>query len=492
VSLVLQVVVALLGGAAALGLALRWPRLGLVVAILAAAATAGLALSSGADDVLAIGRTGVQATATARVLALGWSAGLILLGLLGLIDDAPAAGTLAGGSGLMALAGAIVALTVDDVTVAFAALAAGSAVAVAAPILGGWAIGRDDAPPIGPAERSLAAVVGAGLVAIAVAAWSQSPSGPLGDGGLGGVSDASLRTTIGLAVVAMAAATVLRAGAIPLHLWAARLVGIASPLALPAVLAWGAAAFTIVAVGWGGTALGGPPDDLDRTVIVVTALASIVFGGLASMLHDDLEHVLGYLLVQAAGVALLAMASLRPEATDAVAAWVIASAALATALAGWIAAMRWTFGRHRVEALHGWGRRSPVLAFAFLVILVGSVGIPGTALFEARSQLAAEALPGPLATLAVVVALSPLLALGRVLAAGLGRTGPDVAAAPDERVGRTLGSIASWSRGGAGGWLRVSAAVVRANQGLAVAVVAALLAVLGVVLSIAGVPAAAG
>lgn len=486
-SLTLQIAVALVGGGAALAIVGRWPRIAVVASLVAAIVVATLAVVSGTDDALAVGSTGLQASHPGRIVAAGWAAGLVLLTLLALAEGSPAASALVAGSGLVALGSAIVALAVDDATVAFAALAGGGMVAVAGPSLGGWHLGRDDSPQVGLAARALAAVGGAGLLATLVAAWSQSPAGPLGDGSVAVVSDAAIHTGVGLGIVAMAAIVALRAGAIPLHLWAARLVGAVSPLAVPAVLGWGMAAFTIVAVGWGGAALIAPLDDLDRVVTVIAAVASIVFGGLASMLHDDLEHVLGYVIVQDAGVALLAFGSLRPEANDAAAAWVIATAALGTGLAAWIAAIRWTFGSHRLEALGGWARRSPILALAFVLVMAGFVGIPGMALFDARVRLAADVLPGFLGSLVVVVALSPLLALGRILVAGVGRASPDVAAATDERVGRTLGSFAAWSRGGARGWLRAGARVVRANEGLGVAAVSVALAAIGLALAVAGI-----
>ena len=94
-------------------------------------------------------------------------------------------------------------------------------------------------------------------------------------------------------------------------------------------------------------------DDAGRILVIVVALASIALGGLAAILHDDLEHVLGYSIVQDAGVVLLAFATLQPDGSPAARDWLVASAALTSALAGWIAISRWTFGAHRVSELRG-------------------------------------------------------------------------------------------------------------------------------------------
>jgi len=496
VTLALQAAVALVGGGAAILLASRMPRVGLAVAILASAIALGLGLVAGTDGPFVVGQAGLQPTPAIGALSLGWAAGLLLLGFLGLPEPARAGSDPAAqaggltvmaattGAGLIGLGAALVALGIGDASVAFAALAAGGVVALAVPALLGSMLGREDGPTLGVTTRALAAIAGTGIIGAVVAAWGQAGAGP--SIGTSEATDAAARASVGLAIVAMAAAVVLRTGAIPAHLWAARLVGSLSPLALPATLAWGAAAFTLVAVSWAGTTLSTPLDDLDRWAIVAVALASIVFGGLASLLHDDLEHVLGYVMVQDAGVALLAFAGLGPASLAALTTWVIAIAAVRTGIAGWIAAVRWTFGAHRVSELGGWARRSPMLAAALAIGIGASIGIPGMALFEARSRLVSDALPGPLATVVVILALSPLLGLGRVAVAGLGRPSADVAGASDVRTGRWLRGLDAWSRGGVGGYARAGGGLVRANAGLGVAGITVLLAVVGLVLAVAG------
>ncbi|HYL40104.1 MAG TPA: proton-conducting transporter membrane subunit, partial [Candidatus Binatus sp.] len=366
-----------------------------------------------------------------------------------------------------------------------------------APTLGSWLADADETPLTAVAVRGAGASVGAGLAGLVIVAWGGSPVGPFGSG-LVSLLDPTFRLSLSLAILAMAAAVVLRSGAIPAHLWAARFAGGVTPLAIPASLAWGSAAFTLVALGWSSSAAaagGVAIDDAGRAIVVLVAVGSIGLGGLAAILHDDLEHVLGYSVIQTAGVALLAFASLGPSANQATgqaaADWLVATAAVLSAMAAWIAVARWSFGAHRLSELRGWARRSPGLAIAAATILVGFIGLPGMAVFDARAHLAGGALPGVLGAALVLVALSPVVAIGRVLVVGVGRVAPEVAAAPRERLGILIRPAGGWSRGGLsrGGlaWgLRVTATTVRANAALVATLAAVLLAVVGLAFAVTG------
>lgn len=486
------ILVALAGGLLSLGLAARLPRTAAALAIGASAVVAGLGLVLDAGATFVVGGTALAASDEVRLVTIGWAAALMLLGLVGLAAGGAAVVT---GAGLVALAAGLTALTVDGPTTAFGVLVVGALVATILPALGGWLTGHADEPPVGLATRSAVAGTSAGLLGLVVAAWSVSPSGPLGSTSLG-EPDVAARAAAGLALVAMAAIVIVRGGGIPAHLWAARFVGGVSPLAVPSALAWGTAVFALVAIRWSSAVAGSAslrPDDVERLLIIGAALASVLLGGLASMLHDDLEHVLGYQLVQNVGVTVLAFAALGPQATSAATTWLIASAALGAAFAGWIGASRWAFGTRRLGDLRGWARRAPILAASGVLVVIGSVGIPGMALFDARADLVSGAIPGWLGTAVIALAtVTPLLALGRVLATGLQRPSPEVAGAPDARVGRMVTVIGGWSRGGPRWWLRTAASVARANAGVGIGVVTVLLSVIGLAIAIAGVVTTAG
>ncbi len=492
----LVIAVALAGGLGATLLGPRRPVAAGWLGLAGAGACFLLALALGGGDALHVGGIVLAGSSGLRLVALGWSATSLLLGVVA--RDTGGTGSTVGPS-LIAMGASILAMASTEPGPAFAALAAGGVAAVLAPTFASWLADRDEPPPAGLAARAVGATAGAGLAGALVAAWGRSPVGPFGSGAIAGVDDPAFRFAVGLAVLAMIGTVVVRSGAIPAHLWAARFIGSVSPLAIPASLAWGSAAFTLVALGWStsaASASGAAMDDAGRLLVVLIALASILLGGLAAILHDDLEHVLGYTIGQGAGVALLAFAALGPDATRAARDWLVATAATTSALAGWIAVSRWAFGAHRVSELHGWARRSPALAAAAAVIVIGWVGLPGMAIFDARVALAGSALPGLPGTLLTVVALSPLVALGRILVAGVSQPAPEVAATPRDRVGLLVTPSGGWSRAGLSRagltWAyRTARTAARENAALIASLATALLAVLGLAFAIVGTGSAA-
>jgi formate hydrogenlyase subunit 3/multisubunit Na+/H+ antiporter MnhD subunit len=305
---------------------------GLATALL----TAVLALGVTSDDAVALGGQALVGSNLVRVVALGWSLGTLALGLM---EIEIGRRRVVMGPALLALAVGVLALSIDDATTAFAALAAGGVGAIVVPSLAGWVHGREDPWRLRTAFRGSWAVIGASLLAIVVVAWAASPAGPLRNGPP--VGDPAGRAAAGLALLGIVAAVAIRTGLIPAHVWAARFIEGVSPLAVPAALVWGSAAFLLVALGWGQVAVGpGTQGDLERAAITLVGVASILLGGLAAMLHDDVEHVLGYSILQDMGLAVLAFASLHTEAADAARNWLIASAMLKTAFAAWVAGAR--------------------------------------------------------------------------------------------------------------------------------------------------------
>ena len=423
-NLLALILVPLLGGLASVLLMPVQRTLATGIGLATALLTALLALGVTSDDAVALGGQALVGSNVVRVVALGWSLGTLALGLLEVEIGRRRVVT---GPALLALAVGVLALAIDDAATSFAALAAGGVGAIVVPSLAGWVHGREDPWRLRTAIRGSWAVIGSSLLAIVVVAWAASPgrSAPRRAARRG---SAAARAAAGLALLGIVAAVAIRTGLIPAHVWAARFIEGVSPLAVPAALVWGSATFLLVALGWGQLAVGpGTEGDLERVVITLVGVASILLGGLAATLHDDVEHVLGYSILQDAGLAVLAFGSLHAEAADAARNWLIASAMLKTALAAWVAAARSTFGVHRLVDLRGWISGSPPLAVGLGLIALGAVGLPGMAIFSARVALVEGALTGPLGTLVVLAALTPIVYLGRIIVVGLGRPGPAVA-----------------------------------------------------------------
>ena len=405
----------------------RFARVATGVGLVGLIAVAWLASEIRATDVLPFGSAALVGSETLRSFAATWAACAALLVAI----DALSVGSLAvAGPALIGLGAAILAIASTDASAAFAFLAAGGVVAVVAPAVAG---ARTRALV---AWRALRTVVVASFLGLGVIAWESSPAGPfaVGSGAADGV-DPAAASTLGLGLIAIVAAVALRMGAIPTHVWAARLVEAIPAAAVPAALAWGGAAFAIVAAGWAIAALGPGVALLgvERGLVAIVAGGTIVLGATAALLHDDIDHVIGYTIVAAGGFGLLAFATLDPSAAPLLAAWLVAYGALASGFAGWATAVRGRFGVRTLAELHGWARRSPLLATALVLVTAGLVGLPAGGAAAARGGLVGLALDPPYDAVALLGALGPALVFGRVLRAGLERPSDVVARAPSER-----------------------------------------------------------
>jgi hypothetical protein len=389
---------------------------GVGIAGLAVAVLAALAIDPAAT--LTIGGTAIVASDYVRLfLILGSLVGLALaiVGLAaGSSRDAPAVmlGTLGGGG---------LALSLPDPRIAVLAATAGG--------LGGVVLtltptgGRIGATA---GMRALRALVLAGAMAIAATAWIGRDLSQL----------AAQPVVFGLAYLAFAIAVAIRFGAIPFHVWAARLTDAVPEAALPIVTAWGPAAFAVVALAWvdGSVAPLLVEMDAERAIILAIGVASIVLSAFAAWIQDDLEHVVGYSIIGDAGVVLLAIAALDPAAWAPARTWILAYVVTRSAFAAWAASMRATFGTGRIPDMRGWAFRAPVLGVAFGVIVVAGIGLPGLAAFEARRSLVDLALGSPLQILVFLGTFAPLAYYGRLLAIGLFR--PERAPADGGMAGR--------------------------------------------------------
>jgi len=415
-SLAVYLVVTL--GFAAGALATRGRRAGATaIGLVGLVAATGAALAINPTELVVIGQGGLATSAYLRLfLVLGSlvGLGLAIAGLAGgARSDAPMV-TLAT-LGLAALT-----LSLTDPRAAVVAGTTGG-------LFGVWLT-------LSPGEdrwgatlgiRELRAVAIAGAMAIAATAWIDRDLTQL----------AAEPVVFGLAYLAFALAVALRFGAIPFHLWAARLTDAAPETALPIITVLAPASLAIVALAWTDASIAPLLVDLEleRIVVIVVAVASIVLAALAALVQDDLEHVVGYSIVGDAGVVLLALAVLDPAGWAPARIWILAFIVCRSAFAAWAGGVRTVFGTGRVPSLRGWARRSPILAVAFGLIVVAAVGLPGLAAFEARSSLVGLAVVGPVASLVSIGTLAPLTYYARLLGLGLARPTGAVEGASDWR-----------------------------------------------------------
>jgi hypothetical protein len=403
-SLLLFVVVAFAFAGVAIGLRGR-ERPATIVGLVGLVAVTIAAAAIVPTQVVVIGESGLATTAYLRLfLVLGSLAGLGLAvgGLAGgTRRDAPAV-TLA----ILGAAGLTLGL-VDPRSAVLAATAGGLFGVLVTLVPTSARVGAT----IG--IRETRAVVVAGALAIAATAWFGRDLSQL----------AAQPVVFGLAYLAFAIAVAMRFGAIPFHLWAARLTDVVPETALPILTAFAPASLAVVALAWIDASVTPLLVDLtpERAIVLAIAIASIVLAAVAAFVQDDIEHILRYSIVGDAGVVVLALATVQPEAWAPARTWILAFVVARSAFAAWTAGIRAGFWTGRVADLRGWALRSPVLAVAFILVVVAGVGFPGLASFDARSSLVNLALPGPLGTIVLLGTLAPLAYYGRLLAVGLSK-----------------------------------------------------------------------
>jgi hypothetical protein len=334
---------------------------------------------------------------------------------------------------LASFAGLAVAMTSADPGVA---LVSGAAAATAGALLmlhSGPVGGEEDGRL---AEMRTAGLVAAGLglaaIAIVRPAWNGQNSGPV----------------FGPAFLGLALALAVRAGAVPFHVPAARLGRTAAPLSPALLLVWVPAGLGVLAVSWSATTFGIRSDWMDVAVSVVqtVAVATLILGGLAALVHDELEEIVVYSIVADASFVLLAMAARADAAAEPARLWLLVFIAAKTGLVAWAAAVSRAFDTSNLGRLRGWLRRTPLLGLALVVILVATLGWPGSAVYEARASILRLALPDGLqfvfpATIAISVAVGV-----RLLVFGLLSPSNDVRGAWGELPRRHDAATASAAR----------------------------------------------
>ena len=320
---------------------------------------------------------------------------------------------------LASFAGLAVATTASDPAVA---LAAGAAAAAAGALVIANATPRTAAEDGRLSELRTIGLVAAGL-AFAAIAILRPPWADLNDG-----------TIFAVAFLGLGLALAVRSGAVPFHVPATRLRETAAPLAPALLLVWMPAGLGVLAISWSASTFGAGNDWMRGAVDVLqlVAVATLVLGPLAALVHDELEEVAAYSIAADAGFVLLALAARTDAAAEPARLWLLAFVAAKTGLVAWTAAVSHAFGTSNVPRLRGWLRRTPLLGVALAVIVVATLGWPGSAVYEARSTIIRLALPGQLQFLFAASIVLSIGCFGRLLVIGALAPSRDVRAARSE------------------------------------------------------------
>jgi formate hydrogenlyase subunit 3/multisubunit Na+/H+ antiporter MnhD subunit len=329
---------------------------------------------------------------------------------------------------LASFAGLAVAMTSSNPGVA---LVAGAAAATAGALLmiHSAPVGSEDDGRL--AELRTAGMVAAGLgfaaMAIVRPAWNGQNDGPV----------------FGPAFLGLGLALAVRGGAVPFHVPAARLGRTAAPFSPALLLVWVPAGLGILAVSWSATTFGIQSDWLNVAVSVVqtVAVATLILGGLAALVHDELEEIVAYSIVADAGFVLLAMAARNDAAAEPARLWLLIFLVAKSGLVAWAAAVSRAFGTSNLDRLRGWLRRTPVLGLALVAILVATLGWPGSAVYEARASIIRLALPDGLQFVFALSIVISAAVVARLLLFGL--------VTPSEAVRGARSELPKWRTGAA-------------------------------------------
>ncbi len=423
---ILPFLVITFGAGAAAILTRGSPRLSVAIGIVGLGAAAIAASTIRPGESFSIGGGELVGSGYLRLFLVLGSVVSLILAILGVATTShrSAPGVLLGGIGAAGLA-----LALADARVAVIAATAGGLLGILVTV-----VPPATARGVVVAGRELRALAVAGVLAILATAWLGRP--------LEQVADEP--AVFGLAYLGFAAAVAIRFGAIPFHFWAARLADAAPEISLPMLMAWGPAAFAVVALTWADQSVAPLllPLSVERAIVVAIGAVSVVLGSLAALIQDDLEHVVGYTIISDAGVAILGLAVLDPEAWEPARTWIIVFVMVRSAFAAWAVAMRGAFGTRRIDELRGWVVRAPVLTVAFAIIVAAAVGwpgiagVPGLVAWQVRASLIDLTLEGILVVAVMAGALAQIAVYARLLWVGLGK--------PSDAVGRGSSERPRW------------------------------------------------
>jgi hypothetical protein len=244
-----------------------------------------------------------------------------------------------------------------------------------------------------------------------------------------------------LGLLGLGLAIAVRGGAVPFHGPAARLRTRATPLASALLLVWMPAGLGVLAISWSALAfhVGGEAMNAVVLLLQTIAVATLLLGAVGALIHDELEEVAAYSIVQDGAFVLLALTARGDAAAEPARLWLLVFVVAKTGLVAWVAAMARAFRTTNLGQMKGWLRRTPILGIALVAIVVATLGWPGSAVFEARASLIRLGLAGNLGFLGAAAMLLSITYYGRLLFVGLMAPVDAVRAAQGERPrwGRT-------------------------------------------------------
>jgi multicomponent Na+:H+ antiporter subunit D len=216
---------------------------------------------------------------------------------------------------------------------------------------------------------------------------------------------------VGLALAAFAAGFMVKAALFPLHFWLPDAHG-SAPGPVSAMLS-----ALVVKTGIVGlvrieqTFAGAGPDAVGSVLVALGAVA-IVAGGVAAFVQRELKRMLAYSTVSNIGYIALGLGLASATAVAGGLAHVFYHGLTKAGVFLAAAALVERTGLHGIDELRGAGYRMPWAATALAAGLVALSGVPPTAAFVGKWQIALGALEAGRGWLVLVVLVGALLSLG--------------------------------------------------------------------------------
>ncbi|MCL2419953.1 MAG: NADH-quinone oxidoreductase subunit N, partial [Conexibacteraceae bacterium] len=154
--------------------------------------------------------------------------------------------------------------------------------------------------------------------------------------------------------------------------------------------------------------------------LAALATATILIGNVGALGQTSLKRMLGFSGVAQAGYMLSGVVVATRLGVSATTLYLIAYLFMNIAAFAVVQAQEVSAGNDRISGLAGLGRRSPVLAWAITIAMLGLAGIPGTIGFIGKFQLIHALVDGNYTWLAIILVVGAMISLGyylRVVAA---------------------------------------------------------------------------
>jgi hypothetical protein len=181
--------------------------------------------------------------------------------------------------------------------------------------------------------------------------------------------------------------------------------------------------------------------------LFIVGTATLLFGGVSALLHDDVGEVVGFLAVGNAGWLALGAAAMILHPSTLGPLLLAVPGALVISLFGlWRISIRRQFNRTSLEKLSGWARQSKATGIVLACATFSQIAVPLRELFTGRFNVAYES-GNPLVAVGALAGAITLAAAGvRLLLVGLAQQSTSVL-----RANRSIipSSIAIWLMAGA-------------------------------------------